>query len=551
MKIFSLNRNTENSVVVTAQLLRLLNVNVTQESLQNSLTAHPDYPSIISITDVLYKYKIDSSIIKVAWDDIDKLETPFITRLKFNDGAFVVITKVSKEHIEYLKPHYKITPARISKGNFFELWTGLALFAKSNDHSGELEYSANRKTELRDNLRAPVMLLGFLLLTFLFTTINLAAGSSLYIILALWAKLIGCFVTGALLTYEIDKNNPVLRFVCKPGKKINCTAILNSPVSKLFGWLSWSELGFFYFSGGYLFLLFSGDIALTLFILATLTVVAIPYIFFSIFYQWKIARQWCLLCLIVQFIFITELIVHLSANSFSYIIVSNKAFGTTTFLFILAYLLPILFWIFIKKKLINAKAGEHNKREYFRLKHDPDFFKSHVAAQKKFLITPPYSIAWGNLDSENVITMVCSPYCKPCALAHPIINDILKSTDDLRIELVFSLLNSDRERNEKPMRHLLALYKKQNEQSSIEPSLSDWWQYAQKNDYKGFSQQYPLNKNSLINDDQINSMTQWCEEMQISYTPTFFVNGHELPSTYTVEDVRHILSSWNWDWKDF
>ena len=118
MKIFSLNRNTENSVVVTAQLLRLLNVNVTQESLQNSLTAHPDYPSIISITDVLYKYKIDSSIIKVAWDDIDKLETPFITRLKFNDGAFVVITKVSKEHIEYLKPHYKITPARISKGNF-------------------------------------------------------------------------------------------------------------------------------------------------------------------------------------------------------------------------------------------------------------------------------------------------------------------------------------------------------------------------------------------------------------------------------------------------
>lgn len=551
MNIFSLNRNTENSVIITSQLLRLLEVNVTQESLQNSLTGHSDYPSIISIADTLLKFKVINTITKVVPGNMDELDTPFIARLTTENGSFVVVKEITNDYIEYLSPDYKARTIRIHKSEFLKMWTGLVLLAESDERSGEQGYLTKRKAEILDNLRLPLIFFGFLLLTILFTAlVSQYNRVSFYAVLLTWTKLIGCVVTGILLTHEIDKNNPVLRFICKPGKKINCNAILDSGASKIFSWLSWSELGFFYFAGGFLALLMNAGSSLTLLGQAWFNAVTLPYIFFSIYYQWRIARQWCLLCVIVQIIFVTEFIISLSSKSFTYILVSGEALNTTVFLFLLAYLLPVLFWIFVKKNLIKAKAGASYRREYLRLKHDPLIFKSHVAAQRKIPVDHPFSITWGNLSSKNVITMVCSAYCKPCALAHPVVADILRSNDNVKIQLVFSLLNSDRDRNIKPIRHLLALYEKHNTKP-IEGKLSEWWKHAQKNDYNGFSLKYPLNGELLTQDDKINSMTEWCNELQISYTPTFFVNGYELPGTYTVEDVRYILSSWNWDWENF
>ena len=65
----------------------------------------------------------------------------------------------------------------------------------------------------------------------------------------------GVIVTSLLLWYEIDSNNPLLHKVCTGIVKGNCDAILSGKQSKLFSWLSWSEIGFFYFAGGLLTLL--------------------------------------------------------------------------------------------------------------------------------------------------------------------------------------------------------------------------------------------------------------------------------------------------------
>jgi hypothetical protein len=37
-------------------------------------------------------------------------------------------------------------------------------------------------------------------------------------------------------------------------------------------------------------------------------------------------------------------------------------------------------------------------------------------------------------------------------------------------------------------------------------------------------------------------MLDWAEKKQITHTPTIFINGYELPSTYAVEDLKYVLS---------
>jgi protein-disulfide isomerase len=39
----------------------------------------------------------------------------------------------------------------------------------------------------------------------------------------------------------------------------------------------------------------------------------------------------------------------------------------------------------------------------------------------------------------------------------------------------------------------------------------------------------------------LESMDAWCKEIGIAFTPTFYVNGHQLPELYAVADLKHFL----------
>jgi len=165
MMFFSFNQNIDNTVVVTSQFLKKLKVAVSQESLKASLTGHADYPSIISITDTLFKFRVANTVAKAAPGSIDKLNVPFITRLTTNDGYFVVVTEISNEYVAYLSPDYRSKITHLSKDEFFKIWTGLVVLAMPDEHSGEQGYKAKRKAEILDNLRMPIIFLSFFLLT--------------------------------------------------------------------------------------------------------------------------------------------------------------------------------------------------------------------------------------------------------------------------------------------------------------------------------------------------------------------------------------------------
>jgi protein-disulfide isomerase len=42
--------------------------------------------------------------------------------------------------------------------------------------------------------------------------------------------------------------------------------------------------------------------------------------------------------------------------------------------------------------------------------------------------------------------------------------------------------------------------------------------------------------------DKLEVMDKWCKVMKIEATPTFFVNGYQLPAVYKIENVKYLLS---------
>ncbi|WP_293010724.1 thioredoxin domain-containing protein [Mongoliibacter sp.] len=69
----------------------------------------------------------------------------------------------------------------------------------------------------------------------------------------------------------------------------------------------------------------------------------------------------------------------------------------------------------------------------------------------------------------------------------------------------------------------------------------DHWYLPENKEYEAFATKYPMIGELKAQKSRIQDMLNWCEQENISYTPTIFINGYELPKAYSVEDLKYIL----------
>ena len=82
-------------------LLKQLCVKVTRTSIAEALQNHPDYPSLLSISDVLKQWKVNSTAIKADKNKLGELPLPFVAHLNGKQEAFITITHVHQHYVEY------------------------------------------------------------------------------------------------------------------------------------------------------------------------------------------------------------------------------------------------------------------------------------------------------------------------------------------------------------------------------------------------------------------------------------------------------------------
>ncbi|OYY07294.1 MAG: hypothetical protein B7Y66_12875 [Sphingobacteriia bacterium 35-36-14] len=242
-----------------------------------------------------------------------------------------------------------------------------------------------------------------------------------------------------------------------------------------------------------------------------------------------------------QAVLLTEGILVIVNNSLSFS--ETKAAFANNFIFALyALLIPTISWFLLKPLLKRLQIAKYEKRSYSMLKFNDDVFWSLLKNQPSIVdhSTSELGITIGNPNAKHTIIKVCNPYCGPCAMAHPDIEKIIEDNSDIKAQIIFTATNQENDRGAKPVKHLLAISEKGDE-NLTKTALDDWYLAKEKN-YDVFANKYPMNGELDKQTDKINQMKDWCEKVKIEYTPTIFIDGWELPKGYQIKDINYFLS---------
>jgi uncharacterized membrane protein len=179
--------------------------------------------------------------------------------------------------------------------------------------AGEVGYTKSQAKEMSSGWRRS--LLGGILAIFcafdLFRVLN--SGDQHFLI---WTVGFALYLTGTLtcvlmITKSLFDDSSLLNKACGFGGsgQDGCQDVLNSPASRLFGLIALTDVGAVYFLGKLIFITqISTDLTLeaSVWIMIATNSVAIPFTFFSIYYQLRVVKKLCTLCVLVVGLLWTE-----------------------------------------------------------------------------------------------------------------------------------------------------------------------------------------------------------------------------------------------------
>lgn len=534
----------DTAVLATAQLLTLLKIPVSKSAVEDALMSHPDYPTLFSINDVLNKWGISNTCMEVETDRLDELPIPFIAHMRINQGELVVVTSVSGKIVSYLD-HRANKVIEAKKRDFLDTWSGIVLVAESPGKPPVIGDAVNPRLKdwLQESRRRAIPIAGALLFVlYFFRRVSFHEPLTWLLPILLMVNFIGCLITSWLLWYEVDESNPLFEKICSTGKSVNCGAVLRSGQAKVFSWLSWSEIGFFYFAGGTLLQITGEGQPYVITFMSWLNLLALPYTIFSIYFQGRVLKQWCPFCVSVQALLVLEFVL------LFFLFWTNPAsdiwqiFHALPLQVVVSYALPVLFWMFIKPYIYQATESKGYKYGFRRLKSNSLVMPTLIAAEREVTLDPSgLGIVLGRPDAKNTLIKVCNPYCGPCSKAHKAIERMLDEIPDLKVQIIFTATTAESDIRAKPVKHIMALHELQDERI-IREALSDWYLSEEKS-YDRFASKYPVNGELAKQVQKLDEMSDWCKQMEIKHTPTFFVNGHQLPELYDITDLDWFLRS--------
>lgn len=528
----------DNTINVTKKLLSFKGLKFTSKYLKDEILSHPHYNSLLAITDVLEKYKIETLAVKIDIEKLIEMPLPSIIQVEINGvSMFFVLANVAEYEVSYYNDKNRLVT--IYKNEFVKIWTGACLLVETTIESKEpnLEKKLHNKNTLKIFTISTFILL---ILWVVYNFINSEAISSVLLTLTIASytilKIIGLITGIFLLWFEIDQYNPKLQSFCTGGgasSKVNCNAVLGSKYAKLFkGSLSLSLFVFSYFFSTLIYLLINKFSASSLSTLGFFSFVSFPIIITSIYYQAFVIKQWCKFCIVIQIVILSEIAI-------AFLSESHKAINVFELPLLGAlFLIPIIGWKFIHPLLENQKEINLHKRSLKKLKNNPNVLETLLFKSRKIETSNEgLGISINNENAKYHIIKVCNPYCSPCAKAHPVLEDLVNA-GKINLQVLFTAKSSE-DKMGKPVSHFLAI-DEQGDKKKTQKALDDWY-HSEEKDYEVYANKYPINEELKKQNSKIEAMRAWCDAEKITHTPTIFINGYELPKEYSIEDLTEVL----------
>ena len=497
---------------------------------------------------LLAYYKIDSLAVQIGKEELAEIPLPALVLSSQKDengrtqNEYSVLEEVTEKEVVLITPKGEKETIKLDK--FVSSWTGYTLLLDANETSQEPNYSVHRKAEAKqrffDGIKTTIQVLVAILFLFLVgksvVETNQENAKSVIQISFYILHVIGFVMSAILLSGEIFKNNVVFKKACQAFGKSSCNvaasfqAVANksqfdiNPIKRYF---TFSELGVYYFFGVLLFLLINHTHSLGLVFQSMVSALGVFAVGLSLYYQKFVLKKWCSLCVSVMVVLFLESVLGItylfSFTSFENTDYSFYSFVSIAVMAAFSFLLPVFIWNILKPIFTKYNSLKTESKNLHSFKYDFEVFKTLLSQSRKIDVREvPTHFVEGKSDlnqneeeereeNENKVSLVVisRPTCPPCMSAK---KDLQKLRENFGNYFTTTTV------------HLAA-----NQMGE---------------DYKQISEllsNLPISYSDLEEENIISEHYAWISQTEVDFTPAFIVNGHLLPSNYTVLDLEYFL----------
>lgn len=519
------------------KFLELKGIPFNKRTASDFLATHPYHPGILSLSDLLDEFKTENAAVEVLEDDLEQVPLPFIAQTSSADGDFALVTQLNSQAVTYLNEKGKWHS--ISLNAFKKIFAGIVLVAEKGAASGEENYTLRKKEINRSMLKKTGMILLLTVLLCCFYGFNTMPGAPALCTLLFILKLSGLAVSILLLLHTFDAQNPALHKLCSSSSGNGCNDVLSSSGSKIFkGSLSWSEVGFFYFSTTVLSLILNGTggcIALIFW----LNIACLPFTLYAVWYQKYRVGSWCRLCLATHALLWLEFFTGMAQPSlYRHAVTFRDAAvicGTGMLLMVL--------WLLIRPVIEQSVTVHSLSRVANKFKRSEFIFNTLLGNQEQTDIRAGAPLILGSPDARYEITIVSNPFCQPCMLAHQQIKNLMEQCPGkLRLSIIFISSGSEQDKKDLVIHKLIKEYLNHGPQQ-FGALLDSWYDPRRKSVERWLEKQAPADQDTPGLDHIIAAQMAFCVTNNISHTPTLYINGYKAIPEYDLSDLKPFIQS--------
>lgn len=509
---------------ILENFLDALDISYTKRFTRNLFEEHPHKNNMYGLKKMLDVYGVNTLGVYVEKKKLSELNFPCILH---THGDFVIGLSCDANTIKFLQ-HGKETT--LTHDVFSKTWTGNALVVQETTNATEPDYKEHQRDELISNAKTysiPVMLV----LAVIIGLVGNWESINIFEIIRILLSCSGIFVCAMLMEKQLYGESRYGDRVCSLFHHADCSSVLDGPMAKVFG-ISWSEIGLGYFAANILLLVL---IPSSSEFVTVINWIAMLYGIWSIYYQWRVAKSWCMLCVIVQTII------------WAMGIIAAMPYFTTPFMFSLICSLQscIVFTISIVAvhKYASACTTEkecvHAVQRYRALKANGDVAKALIEKSEYHETTlSDSSIIFGNPNAKIRLTILSNPHCNPCARMHKRVERLLSMKEkEICVQYIFSSFN---ETLEDSSRYLIYCYISNHIDEALRKLAS--WYAKDKFDYERILKNNVEHLHTEEIENEMEKHRNWRNRTSITATPTILVNGHILPEEYVLEDLAMIAN---------
>jgi uncharacterized membrane protein len=502
------------------RFLKKNKIKISEDELGLYLENHSSYPSMHAITDVLFSFDIENIVLEVPVDPdtFKKLPNIFFTLVNFQELSEYAIVKKNREgEVTIITSSAK---KKMKKSDFLNVWNGIILVVDRGP-----EYKPFLDVKLWIKVLAAVALLVCVIIFYNKNNVLVHGGH-------FTLSLAGMFLSLLLVKKDLGYTSRLTEKFCSLTKENSCDNVLNSAGAVIYKSIKLSDLSLVYFlTVSFLWMIVNNFPGLST-LLALVSVLGISVVFYSFYFQFKIIKNWCPLCLAISSILIFQSVC-------AYFFITDWNFGLSTiFISIFVFLFSSALWLNIKRFILKEKKLMRIEQQNLRFKRNFPVFKALYLANEEVntdINAGESEIFMGHEFAPIQILLITNPLCIHCKKAHSDILNLMSKYPG-KIQLTFRFFTKDSEDDAFHIANkLISIYHEASLEECLEAmkdiystkeslNVEEWlrkWQDFGSNEY----------------DIVLKNGREWCMKNFFNYTPTTLINGRQLSTEYEIRNL--------------